>query len=66
VRITTAANSQPEDEPEEDAVVTPMKKAGIPVTRERYLRLAFLGNLPEDFSPEEEMMLPPRLRRSDC
>jgi hypothetical protein len=35
----------------------------IPVTREHYLNLAYMGEPPAELSAEEEMNLPPELRK---
>lgn len=41
-----------------DAVVDKMLAAGIEMTRENYLQLAYLGNPPAELSAEEEAELP--------
>jgi hypothetical protein len=41
-----------------DAVVRLMEKANIPLTRENYLMVAYLGNPPEVLGAEEEAELP--------
>jgi hypothetical protein len=41
-----------------------MQRLGIPVTRESYLYLSYLGQPPEELSAEEEAELPPKLRRA--
>lgn len=43
-----------------------MKEKGAPLTREEYLRWAFLGNPPVELDPEEEAMLPPQFRPGSC
>jgi len=40
-----------------------MVRAGIPVTRENYLNLVYLGRPPEELSAEEECELPEELQR---
>ena len=42
-----------------------MKASGIPLTRERYLNLAYMGKPPEELGAEEEAMLPEMFRRKD-
>lgn len=41
-----------------DIVLDEMKKEGIPLTKENYLYIAYMGNPPEKLSAEEEAMLP--------
>jgi hypothetical protein len=41
---------------------TLMNRVGIPVTRDNYLTIAYLGDPPEEWGAELEMELPPRLR----
>jgi hypothetical protein len=41
-----------------DIVLEKMKQAGIPMTRENYLELAYLGQPPAELSGEEESELP--------
>ena len=38
----------------------------IPITRESYLKLAYMGEPPEELNAEEEMNLPPELRKLKC
>jgi hypothetical protein len=45
-----------------DLQVRIMVRAGIPVTRENYLNLAYLGEPPEQLSAEEECELPEELQ----
>jgi hypothetical protein len=44
-----------------DPLVEYMKKHDIPVTRENYLSLAYLGNPPAELGPELEAELPSEL-----
>ena len=39
-----------------------MKEAGIPVTRENYLKVEFLGEVPDPVPPEVELEMPNELR----
>ena len=41
-----------------DSVLRFMKQHDVPVTRENYLDVAYLGNPPEELSAEEEAELP--------
>jgi hypothetical protein len=41
-----------------DAVLRYMKDNKLPMTRETYLRLAYLGDVPETLGGEEEAALP--------
>jgi hypothetical protein len=41
-----------------DHVLEYMKKNNLPLTREKYLEMAYLGNPPEELGPEEEAELP--------
>jgi hypothetical protein len=41
-----------------DIVLEKMKQTGIPMTRENYLELAYLGEPPAELSGEEETELP--------
>lgn len=43
-------------------VIEAMKKYKIPMTRENYLDLAYMGEPPEELSAEEELELPEQLR----
>jgi hypothetical protein len=42
-----------------------MKKNGIPLTRENYLALAYLGDVPEKLGAEEEFEIPEEIRGSE-
>ena len=41
-----------------------MKKYDIPLTRENYLELAYMGEVPEQLSAEQEADLPVELQRT--
>jgi hypothetical protein len=41
-----------------------MRNHSIPITREKYLELAYFGGPPEELSAEEEANLPPMLREA--
>ena len=43
-------------------VIELLKEYGIPVNRENYLELAYMGDVPEELSAEEELELPEELR----
>jgi hypothetical protein len=45
-----------------DCVLEYMKKHNIPLTKEKYLELAYFGNPPAELSAEEESMLPERFQ----
>lgn len=42
-----------------------MKKAGAPLTRDEYLRWAFVGNPPAELDGEEEAALPPEFQKDN-
>jgi hypothetical protein len=48
-----------------DPVLAMMRDYGIPMTREKYLRLAYMGDPPEELGPEEEANLPPQFQNWD-
>jgi len=49
-----------------DCFLEYMRKHNLPLTREKYLKLAYFGNPPEELSAEEESMLPEQFpERSD-
>ena len=54
--------SQDETWDEEDGTLGLMREAGTPVTRENYLRLAYMGQLPV-WSAEHEAKLPAQRNR---
>jgi len=41
-----------------DGVLRFMKQHDIPLTRENYLEIAYMGTPPEELDPEEEVELP--------
>lgn len=47
----------------QEALVSLMQRAGVPLTREAYLDLEFHGNPPEHLTAEQEMDMPASLRR---
>lgn len=49
----------------EDAVLEFMKQNGIPMTREDYLEIAYMGNPPAELDAEEEAQLPEQFRKQD-
>jgi hypothetical protein len=51
-----------EPKAEDNAVVKLLKRANIPVTRENYINLAYVGQPPEEWTVENEMELPEQLR----
>jgi hypothetical protein len=52
--------STPQSGSEQDFVVELLQKAGLPVTRENYLGLAYPEGVPEDL---DESSLPPEIRQ---
>ena len=48
-----------------DSIMDMLRSCNIPVTRENYLNLAYMGEPPEELSAEEEANLPPMLQRRD-
>jgi len=51
----TNLNGKNEDE---DGVIVMMRKFNIPLTRKNYLDLAYMGDVPEELSAEEEADIP--------
>jgi len=49
-----------------DGVLRFMKQHDIPLTRENYLDVAYLGNPPEELSAEEEAELPEEFQIQDA
>jgi len=43
-----------------------LKENNLPITRENYLYVAYLGNSPEELDAEVEMELPKNLRIDAC
>jgi hypothetical protein len=50
---------------ESDGLVEQMSYYGIPITRENYLDLAYMGKPPAQLSAEEEASLPPEVRKTE-
>jgi hypothetical protein len=48
-----------------DIVLEKMKEEGIPMTRENYLELAYMGNPPEELDGEEEAALPEQFQKPE-
>ncbi len=47
-----------------DLIIDYMEKEGIPMTRENYLDLAFMGDVPDELDPEFEASMPEALQDS--
>ena len=45
-----------------DPLLNTMRHQGIPITRENYLMLAFMGRPPTELHPEQEAELPAELQ----
>ena len=59
------SNAQPKNlqsERKSSPVLNHMILAGIPLTRENYLNLAYMGNPPDHFTAEEEASIPEMFR----
>jgi hypothetical protein len=58
-------SSQPigPDGPVADGLLALMRAYSIPISREAYLELAYMGEPPNELSAEEEMNLPLELRK---
>lgn len=56
--------STPQPGKSEDGVLALMKKFNLPMTREQYIELAFLGDQPEIFGAELEEALPQQFRKA--
>ena len=48
-----------------DPLLNTMRHQGIPITRENYLMLAFMGRPPAELHPEQEAELPAELQAPD-
>jgi hypothetical protein len=48
-----------------DKLIELMRHCGVPITRDNYLDLAYLGKQPEQLTAEEEASLPPEVRSKD-
>jgi hypothetical protein len=46
-----------------DPLVATMRYYSIPVTRENYLELAYMGEVPEELGAEVEAELPPEIQK---
>jgi hypothetical protein len=57
------AASTPQIGPAADPLLRLMARLGIPATRENYLELSYMGEVPQELSAEEEMYLPEQFRR---
>ena len=55
--------STPQPGSNEDGVIALMKKFNLPMTREQYIELAYLGEEPEIFGAELEEALPEQFRK---
>jgi hypothetical protein len=53
------------DHPDDDAVLAIMRRYNMPMTREKYLELAYMGSPPEELGAEEEANLPPQFQSWD-
>jgi hypothetical protein len=49
----------------EDGVLALMRRYKMPMTRENYIQLAFMGEPPAEWTPEHEADLPPQFRRHE-
>ncbi len=49
---------------DDDPLVRVMKRYNIPITRENYLDLAYMGEAPEQLGAEQEADLPPSLQKT--
>ena len=57
------AESHRQRGPNEDGTIAWLKKHNYPLTRENYLEVAYLGDVPNPFPAELESMLPEQFRR---
>jgi hypothetical protein len=55
---------QQTDPPEEDDIIAFLKAGNVPVTREHYLEVFFMGEVPKEIPWEYELELPEFLRRA--
>jgi hypothetical protein len=53
------------DHPDDDCVMAIMRLCGMPMTRERYLEVAYMGSPPEELGAEEEANLPLQFQRGE-
>lgn len=61
--MTQPVASPPQPGNSEDGVIALMKKFNLPMTREQYIELAYMGDEPEIFGAELEEALPEQFRR---
>lgn len=61
--MTQPVASTPQPGNNEDGVIALMKKFNLPMTREQYIELAYMGDEPEIFGAELEEALPEQFRR---
>ncbi len=61
--MTTPEASNHPHGTDNDPVIELMRLGGVPVTRESYIHVAYMGNPPEPWTAEHEAELPPELRR---
>ncbi len=48
---------------DDDPLIQIMKDHGIPITREHYLNLAYMGQVPDELGAEQEADLPEELQK---
>ena len=48
-----------------DIVLAAMKREGVPLTRENYLHIAYMGNPPEEIGGEIEASIPHEIRDAE-
>ena len=46
-----------------DPIIQLLEEYSIPVNRENYLELAYLGEVPENLGAEQELQLPEQVRK---
>jgi hypothetical protein len=49
----------------DDIVLALMKERGVPLTRENYLYIAYMGRVPEEIGGEIEASIPWEIKRAD-
>jgi len=59
---STQNYTPPDNSPDTDHVVNKLKQLDIPVTRENYIDLNWLGEPPDPWTPEDEEQLPEELQ----
>jgi hypothetical protein len=60
--MTSQAASAHQTGTEDDGVLRIMREAGIPVTRENYLHIAYFSEIPDPWGAELEVNLPVELQ----